>query len=170
MQRPILLNSLATARGRRARVPIVALCSVIVPALLAACATGEMRDTSTLPKAGPLLVVDAWARPADSGTTAGAYVTLENADTAAHSITAVSSPDAAAAELHATMQHDGMAHMVAQPVLTIARDSTLVMAPGGLHVMLHATTRAFVAGDTIRLMLTLDNANVVPVAVAVRAP
>lgn len=171
MQHPTLPISPATVRREhQARLRIVALCSVFIPALLAACATGEMRDTGPLPKAGPLLVVEAWARPADSGTTAGAYVTLENADTVAHSITAVSSPDAAGAELHATMQHDGMAHMVAQPVLTIAPDSTLVMAPGGLHVMLHATNRAFIAGDTIRLLFTLDNANVVPVAVAVRVP
>ncbi len=144
--------------------------AVLAAVAMACTPAADTASTGDAPRAGPLRVRDAWARPADSGTTAGAYLTLQNADTTSHAITAITSPDAEAAELHATTQHDGMAHMVAQPTMVIPRDSTLVMAPGGLHVMLHATTRALVAGDTLRLMLTLDGGNVVPVAVPVRAP
>jgi copper(I)-binding protein len=144
---------------------------VVTTTLLLACTpTDDTRAASDALRAGPLIVREAWARPADSGTTAGAYLTLKNDDTTAHVITTITSPDAAAAELHTTMQHDGMAHMMAQPTVTIPRDSTLVMAPGGLHVMLHATTRTLKAGDTLRLALTVDQNTLVPVAVVVRAP
>lgn len=153
-------------RGR-----VLTVSTLVATTLLHACApTDDTRAETNVLRAGPLIVREAWARPADSGATAGAYLTLQNSDTTAHVITTITSPDAEAAELHATMQHDGMAHMVAQPTMAIPRDSTLVMVPGGLHVMLHATTRALTAGDTIRLVLTLDQSTVVPVAVVVRAP
>jgi len=139
---------------------------VLLLAVVAACASPSSRPAS----GGPLVLRDAWARPADSGATSGAYLTIENVDSAARTITGLTTPDAATAELHQTMQHDGMAHMVAQPSLVIPRDSTLVMAPGGLHVMLNAVTRALRVGDTVRLTLTLDGGHTVPVAIPVRAP
>lgn len=158
-----------TMRAPLRRGGVLAASAIASTTLLHACApTDDTRTAANI--AGPLIVREAWARPADSGTTAGAYLTLHNVDTTAHVITTITSPDAASAELHATMQHDGMVHMVAQPRLTIPRDSTLVMLPGGLHVMLHATTRTLTAGDTVRLVLTLDQGTVLPVAVVVRAP
>jgi periplasmic copper chaperone A len=131
-----------------------------------ACSTGD--DT---PRRGePMEIREAWARPADSGSTGGAYFSVTNRDTVSHDITGIVTVDAASAELHETMEHEGMTHMMARPSITIARDSTLVMKPGGLHVMLHALTRAVSAGDTIHLSLTLDDGHRVPVAVPVRAP
>ena len=71
-------------------------------------------------------------RAADSGATGAAYLTLANGDTVDIAITGWSSSAAVAAELHETMQHQGMVHMSARPAIVIARDSTLTMIPGEL--------------------------------------
>lgn len=120
--------------------------------------------------AGPIVVREAWVRSADSGDMGGAYLTLTNVDTMAVTIRGVSTPVAASAELHETMQVDRMVHMMARPDIAIARDSTLTMAPGGLHIMLTALNRALRVGDTVPMTLTLADGRTVPVAMPVRAP
>ena len=132
---------------------------------LAAC--GSRRDTDGA-TTRPLVVRDAWARPADSGATGGVYITLANVDTGAIAITALSSPAAAAAELHQTMQMDGMVHMSARPNVLIEREGTLTMAPGGLHVMLTSLTRALRVGDSVALTVTLIDGRTIPVIATVR--
>jgi copper(I)-binding protein len=122
------------------------------------------------PSAGPFTIRDAWARAADSGSTGGAYLTLVNADTAAVTITGLSSPAAQTTELHESMQHDGMSHMVPRPTMVIPRDSALTMAPGGLHVMLNDLRRALHVGDSVPVVLSVNNGRTVTVMVPVRAP
>ncbi len=128
------------------------------------------RERTTAAPAGPLTVVDAWARPADSGSTGGAYVTLTNTDSVDVSIGALFTAVAPLAQLHETVSRDGMAHMIARPNLQIRRDSTLSMVPGGLHIMLLDLTRALRSGDTVPLTFTLTDGRTVPVSAPVRAP
>jgi copper(I)-binding protein len=93
-----------------------------------------------------------------------------NDDSVDVTIASVTSPVSASAALHETMLHEGMAHMVPRPAIVVARDSTLVLAPGGLHVMLNDLTRALHAGDSVRLTLTLGDGRSIPVTAAIRAP
>lgn len=118
----------------------------------------------------PLHVVSAWARAADSGTTGGAYISVTNTDSVPVVITSLSSTGAQSAELHESMVHEGMVHMTARPSLRIARDSTLLMTAGGLHVMLNGLTHALAIGDSLTITLVLEDGRSVPVRVAVRAP
>jgi len=133
----------------------------------AACAS---RQSDLPPLDRPLRVVSAWARAADSGTTGGAYVSVTNTDSVPVVITSVSSTGAQSAELHESMVHDGMVHMTARPSLRIARDSTLSMTAGGLHVMLNGLTRALTLGDSLTVTFVLEDGRSVPVRVPVRAP
>ena len=139
---------------------------VSVAATFAACRS----ERAAARHEGPLEVRDAWVRTADSGNTGGAYFTLANVDTMPLTIVDMSTPVAASAELHETMQMSGMVHMMARPDLVLPLDSTVTMAPGGLHVMLTALNRALRVGDTVPLTLTLSDGRSVPVAVPVRAP
>ena len=125
---------------------------------------------ASLPSDGPIVVRDAWARTADSGATGGVYLTLVNGDTMEVRIASLVTSAARSATIHETLQHEGVVHMMAHPSLALPRDSTIVMAPGGLHVMLTNLTQALHAGDTLRLTLTLDDGRTVPIAAAVRAP
>lgn len=144
----------------------LACVAAVMMATLVACA----QDARPPEPAGPLRVRDAWARAADSGSTSGAYLTLVNTDTADVSIASFSTPIALLAQLHETTLRDGMSHMRAQPATLLRRDSTLTLAPGGLHVMLMDLTRALRSGDIVPLTLTLTDGRSVPVAAVVRSP
>lgn len=137
-------------------------------AALTALACG--RADEPLNRTGPFVVEDAWARAADSGATGAVYLTLRNVDSLPASLASLSTPAAVAAELHETTQHDGMVHMVPRPAITIAADSVLHMAPGGLHVMLIELKRALVARDTVALTLELGDGQRVSLRAAVRGP
>ena len=137
--------------------------------LLCGSACGERRAAS--PAIGPLTIVEAWARAADSGTTGGAYLTLSNTDSIPVTISAVSSDVTLTASIHETMDMDGMTHMMPRPSLVIDRDSSLHMVPGGVHVMLNDLTRALRVGDSVTLRLTLAGRGAaLPVVVHVRSP
>ncbi len=118
--------------------------------------------------AGPLRVDDAWARRADSGATGGVYLRLTNTDTADVVITAVTAPESPAAALHESSEHDGMVHMNPRASVRIARDSTLVMAPGGLHIMLPDLTRAVEGRDSVLVTLMLGDGRTVRAVARVR--
>jgi copper(I)-binding protein len=136
------------------------LCTVFL-LVAGACATAEPPRTGRF-------VSSAWARPADSGATSGAYLTIINADSSAVELVGASSPSALAAEVHETMTHEGMSHMMARTAVAIAPRDSLVMKPGGLHVMLLQLTRRLAVGDTIAMTLRFSAGDTVVVNVPVR--
>ncbi|GAB1344191.1 copper chaperone PCu(A)C [Gemmatimonas sp.] len=136
------------------------LAAVLLP-VVSACATAEPPRTGRF-------VSSAWARPADSGATSGAYVTIVNADSSSVELVGASSTVALAAEVHETMTHEGMSHMMARTAVAIAPRDSLVMTPGGLHIMLLQLTRPLVAGDSIPVTLRFSAGDSVVVNVPVR--
>lgn len=149
-----------------ARVRGASLLMAIASTTLVACQ--EKRELNE--RMGPIVVDDAWARAADSGATGAMYLTLHNIDSVAVSIASLRTPVAVAAELHETLQHDGMVSMSERPTVTIARDSTLRMAPGGLHVMLIELKQALRALDSVHVTVELGDGRRFPVTAVVRAP
>jgi hypothetical protein len=115
-------------------------------------------------------VTAAWALTADSGATGGAYLTIVNSDSVAVELVGAASPFATSVEVHESMQHDGMSHMMPKASVAIGARDSVVMTPGGLHVMLNQLTRALTAGDSVPLTLRFSNGDSVLVNVPVRAP
>lgn len=142
-----------------ARLCVLALAAPL--AALTACATSEAPATGRI-------VTGAFARPADSAATGGAYLTIFNADSAAVELTGAVSSYATAVEVHETMTHDGMTHMMARPSIAIAARDSLVMKPGGLHMMLIGLTRALREGDSVPVTLRFSRGDSVLVRVPVR--
>lgn len=136
------------------------LTAVLLP-VAGACATAEPPRTGRI-------VSSAWARPADSGATSGAYLTIINADSSSVELVGASSAVALAAEVHETMTHEGMSHMMARTAVAIAPRDSLVMKSGGLHIMLLQLTRPLAVGDTIPLTLRFSAGDSVMVNVPVR--
>jgi periplasmic copper chaperone A len=126
------------------------LAAVICVALPTACA---LRDVSPAPSGQT--IVDAWARTADSGATGGAYLTVLNHDSVAVELVGASSGWARAVEVHETMDHDGMTHMMARPTITIGARDSLVMRPGGVHLMLIDLARPLTPDDSVPVTLQL---------------
>jgi copper(I)-binding protein len=114
-------------------------------------------------------VADAWSRPA-IGPNGAVYLTIEGgvSDTALSGASA-SSDVAAAVELHQTViRDDGTMGMTEMPQVTIPAESTVMMVPGGLHVMLLDLKEPLELGDTFELTLTFDDGTNLTTTVDVR--
>ena len=153
-------TGLVTRHWRPTRLVIVG----VMGALGAGC------GASAEPPLERLAVRNGWARMADSGATSGAYLELVNRDTVPVSVIGMSTDVATAAEVHETMQHDGMAHMMPRTVLVIPAGGTVSMAPGGLHVMLVGLRRGLTAGDSVALDVHFSDSTHIHVVVPVRTP
>ena len=112
---------------------------------------------------------DAWVRPADSAAMSAAYFVLRSGSDSL-TIVGASSPVARAAEVHESMQHEGMMHMQPRPTLTVSPGDSLVFAPGGLHVMLIDLLRPLSEGDSVSLLLRTSSGDSLVVTAPVRRP
>jgi copper(I)-binding protein len=101
---------------------------------------------------------DAWIKnlPSTIPVRAG-YMTIHNTGAHALSIIAISSDAFASVEIHQTIKHDGMMRMEAVPTLIIEPDSTVQLAPGGLHLMMMNPTEPTEPGDVLKIIIELDD-------------
>jgi copper(I)-binding protein len=123
---------------------------IAVLALVAGACGGE--DDASLD------VAEAWARSA-LGPNGAVYLTIEGGDAdAALSGVSVSSDVAAMAQIHQTvMRDDGTMAMTRIPLVEIPAGSTVMMVPGGMHVMLMELAEPLEIGDTLDMTLTFDD-------------
>lgn len=139
------------------------------PGILVAMAGGAA--LACAPARPPLEVVDAWARPVDSAATTAVYFVLHNREAAPVRVTGFTSPVSEAVMLHESVQRDGIAHMtMLMEPQTVAPGDSLVLKPGGKHLMTEAVVRALAAGDSVRVAVTLGDGRVLQVKAVVRAP
>ena len=121
---------------------------------------------------GRISVADAWARPTigQSGTTA-AYMTIANQGNTADVLKRVRSKKVKSIEMHqATVTADGVVQMrKVEGGLPIDAGGSLVLAPGGTHLMLVGLEDALNAGEQLLLTLEFDRAGPVDVLVPVSA-
>jgi copper(I)-binding protein len=82
-----------------------------------------------------------------------AYVKIKNNQNQDIKLIGAYSPAFKMTEIHKTVITDGIARMKHQPELTIAKDNSLVMEPGGLHIMLMNPIIKFQSGDKIKINL-----------------
>jgi len=117
-----------------------------------------------------LEISDSWVRSSDmsgEGGMTGMFMQISNPG--AESITLVSgSSDAGMVEIHETvMGDDGMQMQEIDAGIEIAAGSTVILQPGGLHVMLMNLSEGVEAGDEITVDLEFDgHPNVSVTAVA----
>lgn len=143
---------------------VIVTATSIATTLLAAC---TLRSDPPVPRVD---VQHSWARIADSGAISGVYMEIDNNDTVPITLVGVTTTDAGAAEVHETMQQDGMAHMMPRTELRIPAGDVVKMVPGGLHVMLIDLRRTLSVGDSVRLRLQFSDSTSVAVTVPVKTP
>jgi copper(I)-binding protein len=102
-----------------------------------------------------LQVTSAWIREAPPSATAlAAYATLTNSGNETLTITSVSAPVAALAQLHETTLKDGMVLMRMLSSLTIPAGGTMTLTPGGKHLMLTGIKGLPKAGEQVTIAFT----------------
>ena len=85
------------------------------------------------------------------------YMTIRNAQANAVSIVAIRSDAFASVEIHRTIAADGMMRMEPVPTLVIEPDSTVQLAPGGLHLMMMNPAEPTKPGDVMQIVIELGD-------------
>jgi len=119
--------------------------------------------------AAPVLTVqDAWVRVTPGADVAAAYLTLHNPGPGAAVVIGVRSSVAGHAMIHETSLHNGISAMRPHERLTLAAGATVVLAPGGLHVMLGMLAHPLAVGEHVPLELLLEGGATIAVSAVVR--
>jgi copper(I)-binding protein len=143
-------------------------------ACIAVCALAPSLQAA--PQAGIVLTADdgvmaheAWARAsAGAATTGAAYVTLMGGNQP-DSLIGASTPIAASAEAHETVNDNGIIKMRAITAVPIPPHEMVTFSPGGYHIMLTGLKHPLVAGQSFPLTLMFAHAAPVTVDVKVQA-
>jgi copper(I)-binding protein len=110
--------------------------------------------TETTSAAQTMDVTGGWVREAPpTSRVLAAYMQIVNLTDADLTITGISSPDFDAAELHRTVVEGGVARMLPVPELTIPAAGSVLLEPGGLHLMLFDPVHPLVQGNSVTLVL-----------------
>lgn len=109
-----------------------------------------------------------WARPADAGSTSGAYMTILNAGEASDSLVSASTSVAGLVEIHEMrMNGDVMEMRPVEGGVAVDAMGMAVLEPGGIHIMLMDLQQALEAGTAFPLTLTFESGTEVTVGVPV---
>ena len=133
--------------------------------LAAACSRGDGRVVS----AGDLEVRDAFAFSPPTTSEAAGYFTVVNRGSTPDTLLAISSPIAASAMLHGQVPDGGMVRMEHVEAAVIPARDSLVLAPGGMHVMFMDLERRPQPGDSIAVRLRFARAGEVTLMIPVRS-
>ncbi len=113
-------------------------------------------------------IEDGWARATLPGqTSSAAYFTIRNSGGADRLLSVSSS--AATASLHLASMEEGVMRMRSLDSLEIPAGSTVVLKPGGTHVMLMDLKQPLATGMTLPLDLEFETSGVQRVTATVRS-
>lgn len=135
---------------------------------LAAC--GQPASSDKAEAAGPVVVAGAICRPTPTGRqVTGCYLTVTSP--AADTLTSVSTPVAALAQIHEMRMESNMMMMrELEAGLPLPAGEAVALAPGGNHIMLMGVAEPLKTGDTVPLTLTFATGAPVEVAATVGQP
>ena len=137
--------------------------------VLSVVACGSAASTTTQPAGGFVSVSGAWVRAAASGGMSAAYLTITNGRLDDETLVGVSTPAAQSASLHQTTTKNGVTGMEPVDGIAIPAGGTVVLEPGGYHIMLEGLTGDLAAGQVVQLTLTFEGAGPLNVSAGVRA-
>jgi len=130
-------------------------------ALLAAAPAARAADYDV----GSIHISQPWSRATPKGASAGAgYMTITNTGNEPDRVTCVSSDASAECQIHTMTMDNGVMKM--RPVeggLEILPGQTVMLKPGGLHVMLLDLKHPLEAGSSMKATLKFDHAGTVDV-------
>jgi hypothetical protein len=136
--------------------------AIVAIALTAAAPIAAAAHSYTL---GALKIGHPWSRPNPPGApTAAGYLTITNTGKTPDRLLGGSSPDATKIEVHEMSMTGGIMRM--RPVeggLVVPPGQTVMLAPGGYHLMIFGPKQAFKVGDHVPATLRFEHAGEVKV-------
>jgi copper(I)-binding protein len=153
---------------------VTLLRSALAGVLIATGAPVLSDETETAAEArlGPLVLVQGFSRATRPGApVAGGFVTIENTGDTDDRLVAASSAVAGHMEVHEMAMVDGVMQMrELAGGLPIPAGETVLLMPGGYHVMLMELKAPLVEGETVDVTLTFETAGEVTIPLKVLAP
>jgi periplasmic copper chaperone A len=107
-----------------------------------------------------------WSR-ASAGRTGVVYLTIKNSGAADDQLTSVSTPIADKAQLHTTVNDNGVMKMRPIAALPVKHGGEVTLKPEGMHVMLIDLHHPLTAGETFPVTLTFAKAGQIETTVTV---
>lgn len=118
---------------------------------------------------GKLEASDAWLRPAAENSNSAGYVRIWNGTPLSDTLVSIRAEGVANSEIHESYNtDDGLSGMRPAGKLAVASGDSLILQPGGLHIMLMNTKRPFQKGDSLQLVLHFAKAGSLSVSAAIR--
>ena len=124
---------------------------------------------SALAQSSGIAVTDAWSRATPPGAkAAAAYITIANSGADGDQLVAASTPVAGKAQVHTTINANGVMQMRPVPALDVKPGATVTMKPGGYHIMLTELKQPLKVGESFPLHLQFAKAGAVDTTVSVQ--
>lgn len=121
--------------------------------------------------AGKLTVSNPWARASAGRMKNGAaYLVLTNKGQKTDRLVEATTPVARKASLHESVMEGGVMKMRPVKPIVVGPGATVMLKPGGLHLMLMGLKAPLKEGEMFPLTLTFEKAGHVEVKVMVRKP
>lgn len=137
-----------------------ALLLCVAPAYAVSPAKANTQDVS---------VSDAYARPTVAGQSqGGAFLRLHNSSTRVQTLLSAETPIAARTELHTHIHENGVMKMRQIKGIRIPAKGTVVLEPGGLHLMFFDLKHTLEVGKSFPVKLKFDTGRSQTVTVTVR--
>ncbi len=120
-------------------------------------------------RAGSIRIIDAWAPPsAGSQRTGAVYFTMINEGPSEDRLAGVSTDGAGLAALHTNIIKDNVVRMRPIDGVTLPAGSTIILKPGGMHLMLYDMSAPLVSGTRLGLNLQFARAGKISIDAVVR--
>ena len=150
---------------RRGRIPSQP--SLLALALALGLATGAASALAQ-EKAGDIVIESPWARATPKGAeVGGGYLTIENKGAAPDRLTG-GTADFAKVEIHQTTSENGVSKMrEIKDGLAIPAHGSVVLSPGGAHLMFTHLTHPLIMGGNVKATLNFEHAGPVEVEFSV---
>lgn len=150
-----MYETVRMARARAAAWLWLAVGCLALGCLAAGCAAAP----APAGKLGNLTVTEVVARPGPEGGISGAFLTIVNSGPTADRLLSVRTPVAPLAELHETIDDNGVLKMRLAPNgFEVPAKGKLELKPGGKHAMFTGLTSAVAVGSEIELTLVFEKA------------
>lgn len=118
---------------------------------------------------GSLRIANGWSRAtARAGATGAGFVTIRNTSGEPDRLVSASSPVAATVELHTHIEENGVMRMRPVEGIEIPAHGEVILAPGGLHIMLIDTNAPLRQGSSVPVTLRFEHAGEVTITLAVQ--
>lgn len=120
-------------------------------------------------EANGIVVEDAFARARPgSAKMGGAFLKITNMNTTDDTLLSASAEVAKRTELHTHLMKDGVMSMTKVDMIPVPAGKSVMLKPGGYHVMMMGLTSALEKGSHFKVTLTFKNAGDITVMVPVK--